>query len=147
VSTAASGVRHLLGVSLQALLIVAIIGLVMIALSPVYKPANDLAGGGQALAAHGRYPGTLVATPNTLQAGDYFDVTGCGYDRTLGNVKIGFTGGSWGSALDAKGCFTITDIPALSGDTLPAGTYEVSAYQYSHRKWVETGETTITVVP
>lgn len=93
-----------------------------------------------------RYPGTLVATPDVLHAGDYFDVTGCGYDTSLGNVKIGFTGGSWGSPLDDDGCFTIPDIPALSGDTLPPGVYEVSAYQKVRKRWRETGETTVTVV-
>jgi hypothetical protein len=91
------------------------------------------------------YPGTLTATPNVLHAGDYFNVTGCGYDRSLGNVIVGFTGGSWGSALDANGCFTIAGIPALSGDTLPAGTYEVTASQYVKGRWTETGDTTVTV--
>jgi hypothetical protein len=95
---------------------------------------------------HNAYTGSLTATPNVLHAGDYFDVHGCGYDTAMGNVIIGFTGGSWGSPLDENGCFTIPHIPALSGDTLPAGTYEVSAYQYNGRRWVETGETTVTVV-
>ena len=81
---------------------------------------NGSQGGG------GSYTGTLTATPNVLHAGERFDVSGCGYDTSLGNVIVGFTGGSWGSALDGNGCFTIPDIPALSGDTLPAGTYEVS---------------------
>jgi hypothetical protein len=94
-----------------------------------------------------RYPGSLTATPNTLHAGDTFTVTGCGYDVSLGNVIVGFTGGSWGSALDSKGCFSIAGIPALSGDTLAAGTYDVSAYQYIHRKLTETGDTSVTVVP
>ena len=93
-----------------------------------------------------RYTGTLTATPNVLHAGDYFTVTGCGYDTNLGNVIVGFTGGSWGSPLDGNGCFTIPGIPALSGDTLPPGTYEVSAYQYVHGKWTETGDTTVTVL-
>ena len=93
-----------------------------------------------------RYSGTLTATPNVLHAGDYFDVHGCNYDVGMGNVLIGFTGGGWGSPLDENGCFTIPDIPALSGDTLSPGTYEVSAYQYNGRRWVETGETTVTVV-
>jgi hypothetical protein len=92
------------------------------------------------------YPGNLTATPNVLKAGDTFTVSGCGYDTSLGNVVVGFTGGSWGSALDANGCFTISGIPALSGDTLPAGTYEVTASQYVHNKWTETGDTTVTVV-
>jgi hypothetical protein len=93
-----------------------------------------------------RYPGTLTATPNVLKAGDTFSVSGCGYDTSLGNVVVGFTGGSWGSPLDTNGCFTISGIPALSGDTLPAGTYEVTASQYVHNKWTETGNTTVTVV-
>ena len=93
-----------------------------------------------------RYSGSLTATPNVLHAGDHFDVTGCGYDTAHGNVIVGFTGGSWGSALDERGCFTIKGIPALSGDTLPAGTYEVSAYQLTGKRWTETGETTVTVV-
>lgn len=100
-----------------------------------------------ALAGKGRgYTGTLVATPSTLHAGDYFDVSGCGYDMSLGNVVVGFTGGSWGSPLDADGCFTIPDIPALSGDTLPPGVYAVTAYQKVRKRWRETGETTVTVV-
>jgi hypothetical protein len=93
-----------------------------------------------------KYTGTLTATPNVLKAGDSFDVHGCGYKTALGNVIVGFTGGSWGSPLDADGCFTITGIPALSGDTLPAGTYAVTAYQYVRNKLTETGETTVTVV-
>lgn len=97
--------------------------------------------------ARSRYSGWLEATPDTLQAGDSFDVHGCGYDRGLGNVIVSFTGGSWGSPLDAAGCFTVSNIPALSGDTLPAGTYPVRAMQYVHHKWTETGETTVTVVP
>jgi hypothetical protein len=94
-----------------------------------------------------RYGGTLTATPNVLHAGDYFDVSGCGYDTSLGNVIINFTGGAWGSPLDSDGCFTIPHIPALSGDTLAPGTYEVTARQYVHKKWTETGDTYVTVVP
>jgi hypothetical protein len=92
------------------------------------------------------YAGTLSATPDVLHAGDYFDVSGCDYNAEYGNVIVGFTGGSWGSPLDSNGCFTISDIPALSGDTLRAGTYEVTAYQYVHGKLTETGATTVTVV-
>jgi hypothetical protein len=106
-----------------------------------------LAASGAVAAGRTKYQGTLAATPNVLQAGDRFDVSGCGYDTAAGNVIVGFTGGSWGSSLDANGCFTIAGIPALSGDTLPAGTYEVGAYQYIHNKWTETGETTVTVIP
>jgi hypothetical protein len=106
-----------------------------------------LAASGAGAAGRTQYRGTLTATPNVLKAGDRFDVWGCGYDTDAGSVIVGFTGGSWGSSLSTNGCFSIAGIPALSGDTLPAGTYEVGAYQYIHNKWTETGETTVTVVP
>ena len=137
-------------------LIIAVIALALAA--PAFSGKGGNAGGngsGGENAGHnngggsgggGDYTGTLTATPNVLHAGESFTVTGCGYDTSLGNVVVGFTGGSWGSPLDGNGCFTIPDIPALSGDTLPAGTYEVAAYQYVHGKWTETGDTTVTVV-
>jgi hypothetical protein len=92
------------------------------------------------------YKGTLTATPNVLKAGDYFTVRGCNYDTSLGNVIVNFTGGAWGSPLDGDGCFTIPDIPALSGDTLAPGTYEVTVRQYVHKKWTVTGDAYVTVV-
>lgn len=101
--------------------------------------------GGSGGSSGGRYSGTLTATPNVLRAGETFDVHGCGYDTSLGNVIVGFTGGSWGGLLDGDGCFTVVGIPALSGDTLPPGTYEVTAYQYVRDRLVETGETTVTI--
>ena len=103
-------------------------------------------GNGGGSSGGGSYTGTLTATPDVLRAGESFAVAGCGYDTSHGNVVVGFAGGSWGSPLDGNGCFTIAGIPALSGDTLPAGTYEVSAYQDVHGKWIETGDTTVTVV-
>jgi hypothetical protein len=93
-----------------------------------------------------KYSGTLTATPNVLHAGDTFTVSGCGYNTADGDVLLTFTGGSWGSRLDSYGCFTIAGIPALSGDTLPAGTYEVRANQNIRGRWTETGGTTVTVV-
>jgi hypothetical protein len=92
------------------------------------------------------YAGSLTATPNVLHAGDEFTVSGCGYDTSKGNVIVFFAGGSWGSALDANGCFSIAHIPALAGDGLPAGTYEVSAHQFNGKRWTETGDTFVTVV-
>ena len=100
------------------------------------------AGGGKGSS----YTGTAWATPNMLHAGDSFTVSGCGYNTDLGNVIVGFTGGSWGSPLGTGGCFTITDIPALSGDTLPAGTYEVTVSQLVRGRWKVTGETYVTVI-
>jgi hypothetical protein len=114
----------------------------LIGLAVVAAPLGMIAS-----AAHRQYAGTLTATPNALHAGDSFTVSGCGYDKSLGNVVVGFTGGGWGSPLDADGCFNIAGIPALSGDTLPAGVYEVYARQYVHKKWTVTGETTVTVLP
>jgi len=93
-----------------------------------------------------KYTKTLTATPNVLHAGDYFDVSGCGYDPSLGNVIVSFTGGGWGSSLNAYGCFTITGIPALSGDSLAPGTYEVRALQFVKNRWRETGQTSVTIV-
>ena len=93
-----------------------------------------------------RYPGSLTATPNVLHAGDVFTVSGCGYDTSKGNVIVAFAGGSWGSALDSNGCFVIPHIPALAGDTLPDGAYEVSASQFNGKRWTETGDTFVTVV-
>ena len=107
---------------------------------------NTGGGSGNSGGGGGRYSGTLTATPNVLHAGDYFDVSGCGYDTSLGNVVVGFTGGGWGSSLDSNGCFTIPGIPALSGDTLPPGTYDVTASQYVDGKLTETGETSVTIV-
>jgi hypothetical protein len=100
-----------------------------------------------AAARHNSYAGTLTVNPSSVRAGDSFTVSGCGYDTRLGNVILGFTGGSWGSPLDANGCFSIAGIPALSGDALPAGVYDIYAYQLVRKRWTLTGETTVTVVP
>jgi hypothetical protein len=108
--------------------------------------AGNNNGGSGSGGGENRYPATLVASPNVVQAGDSFDVSGCGYDASLGNVVVGFTGGSWGSSLDSNGCFTISGIPALSGDTLPPGVYPVTANQYVSGELTKTGETTVTVV-
>jgi hypothetical protein len=121
--------------------------LVMVAALAVAAPAIADKGGNGHGGGPASYTGTLTATPNVLHAGDTFTVSGCGYNTALGNVLVGFTGGGWGSPLDSNGCFSITGIPALSGDTLPPGSYPVTAYQYVHNKWTETGETYVTVVP
>ncbi len=134
-------------------LIIAVLALAIAAPAIAGKGGNGGAGGGGGgnagthggSSGGGSYTGTLTANPDVLHAGDYFTVSGCGYDDEYGNVVVGFTGGSWGSALTA-GCFSIAGIPALSGDTLPAGTYPVTAYQYVNGKWTATGSTTVTVV-
>jgi hypothetical protein len=134
-------------------LLVAVVALALAAPAFSGKGGNPNGGHGNAGGGNGntsggasRYSGTLAASPDVLRAGDRFDVSGCGYDTTLGGVVVGFTGGSWGSTLDGSGCFTITSIPALSGDTLPPGTYPVTANQYVNGKLTKTGETTVTVI-
>lgn len=144
-SAAASGARHVIGVSLQALLIFAIVGLIVLALGPSYKPADFLAGTARVDAAKQKYSGYAWAEPNVVQAGDYFDVYGCDYDTKLGNVIVGFTAGGWGSPLDEDGCFEIEGIPALSGDSLAAGVYDITISQEVRGRWRVTGSTTITV--
>jgi hypothetical protein len=72
VSAAASGLRHLSGVGLQALLIAAIVAATLLALAPVFKPAEDFVGIDGASArgdAHitvpdGVFAGTVTATLN-----------------------------------------------------------------------------------
>lgn len=99
-----------------------------------------------------RFSGSVTLSPSTVQAGGHFGVSGCGFgpygDTEFGNVVVGFAAGSWGSPLDAEGCFTIGDIPALSGDSLPAGDYEVSVYQRIHpNRLTKVATATLTVVP
>lgn len=110
--------------------------------SALAKGSPNAQGGG---AGHA-YAGTLIAAPTVIHVGDRFDVSGCGYNTSLGSVVVGFVGGGSGAALDGNGCFTISGLTALSGDTLAPGTYPVTAYQYVHGKLTETGETTVTVV-
>jgi hypothetical protein len=88
---------------------------------------------------------TIVVSKNPVKAGDMFDVSGCGYNPAYGNVIIGFTGGSWGGVLNASNCFVVAQIPALSGDTLPAGNYPVTGSQYIKGKLTKVSQTYIQV--
>ena len=90
------------------------------------------------------YTPTLTANPNVVSAGGYLNVSGCGYNPDHGGVIVGFTGGSWGQ-VPSGGCIDIAGIPALSGDTLPAGTYPVRAFQYVDGSLTQVAETTVTV--
>ena len=73
ISTAASAARHSLGAVAEAFLIAVIVAAVVLALSPVYQPANIIAGTGTAAAGRvtakitvldGVYAGTTTATLN-----------------------------------------------------------------------------------
>ena len=90
------------------------------------------------------YTPTVTANPSVVHAGDYFTVSGCGFNSNHGGVVIGFTGGSWGQ-VPSGGCINIAGIPALSGDTLPAGTYPVRAFQYIAGDLTQVAETILTV--
>ena len=137
--------RRFIGAAAEAGVIVTLIfGLIS---GTTLAATGNNKGGSGGKAGTTSYAGTLTATPHQLRAGDYFDVQGCGYDTALGDVWLSFVGGSWGSPVNAYGCFEIVGIPALSGDTLPSGTYEVRALQLVGKKWKVTGETYVTVVP
>jgi hypothetical protein len=87
----------------------------------------------------------LTVNPDQVHAGDLFGVSGCGFDESQGSVVVTFTGGSWGSRLDG-GCFAINGIPALSGDTLAAGTYTVTAFQNIGGRWRAITSSTVQVI-
>jgi hypothetical protein len=83
VSTLASGARHLTGVAAQAILIAAIIALVALFLSPVYRPATWIAGTEQAAAARlGSISVTFDGSTAQLTeatSGSIFSASGCGF--------------------------------------------------------------------
>lgn len=88
VSAAASGIRHLSGVGLQALIIVGIVAALLLALSPMFKPAEDLAGingvnagRGTITVPDGVYGGTTTATLNP--GGTVWAFAQCYQDGTL----------------------------------------------------------------
>lgn len=95
-----------------------------------------------------KYSPSLTLSPDAVPMGDYFEVSGSGFNPIYGNVIIGFTGGSWGGPVEADGTFSIGPIAARSGDSLPAGDYPVTAYQVLNThsgKFVEVAEATLTV--
>jgi hypothetical protein len=140
VSATASGVRHIVGVSLQAFLILAIIATLLLALSPVYKPAGFLAGTGAAQAGRASYSPTLqVIWPESLSALDAsgdptpYRVSGCGFNAAYGGVtivvtspeSISFSGGM----PNADGCISVGTWYTQGG-----GHYDIDAFQQVPRK-------------
>jgi hypothetical protein len=80
VSIVASGARHFSGVAAQALLIAAIIAALALALGPVYRPADFIAGTDTAAAARGgKSAASLEANPHFVGPGQGFVVRGAGY--------------------------------------------------------------------
>src|SRR5947207_12586664 len=92
-STAASAARHLGGVGMQPLIIFAIIAALLLALSPVYKPADFMAGTRNASAAAPKgdswielsQPAGAARTSITLGSTVTFAT---GYPRTVKNPRI-----------------------------------------------------------
>lgn len=90
VSRTASAVRHVGGVGLQAVLIAGIVAALLLALSPVFKPAADLAGPQAVLAGRsgnisvpdGAFAGTTTATVNPGGSGTWAYAR-CYQDGTL----------------------------------------------------------------
>ena len=64
-STIGSGARHVVGVGLQAVIVAAIIAVVALAMSAVYKPAGFVAGVDDAAAARGGKP-ALAANGSSI---------------------------------------------------------------------------------
>jgi hypothetical protein len=146
VSTAASGIRHVLGATAQSILIVAIIAALLVA----YAAATNTRPGGaiRALAARGGASAgstaTLTVSPNPVAAWSSFEGSGCGY-RTGKQVNINVSGPSWNAGfpvgVDASGCISFqfwVDGP---------GTYSVTAMQnLSGHKQTVLARATLTAV-
>ena len=128
VSIVAAGARHFSGVAAQALLIAAIIAALALALGPVYRPADFIAGTDSAAAGRSRAWLSLGddARTTTITGGSSYTIVGGGFDPAVG-VAIN---------LAEPGCcrfFTVW--PSADGtisftaDALGPGTYEVRASQ------------------
>jgi hypothetical protein len=127
-SVASSVVRHLVGVGAQALLVAAIIVTLLLALAPIYRPADILAGTKAVNAAPGgkltatiSFPAT-AASRNAYASGevtfavtrsiaenrDVFWVTNTCYDlagQTLSKVDLAVVWGMWNSLEGTAGPF------------------------------------------
>jgi hypothetical protein len=147
VSATASGLRHFAGVSLQAILILAIVITLMVALAPVYRPAGFLSGTGSAQAGRASYSPTLrVVWPESLSALESsgeptpYRIAGCGYDPAFGGVtvvvtspeSISFSGGMPNS----DGCISVG-----TWYTQGAGHYDIEAFQQVRRKSAQVAST------
>jgi hypothetical protein len=83
-SFASSAVRHVLGAGMEAILIALIAAALLLALSPVYRPASELAGAGPADAGGHKASiqvvfGTSALAPVSDESGSIFTAFGCGF--------------------------------------------------------------------
>jgi len=104
VSTFSAGVRHVLSVGLQALLVAAIIGTLALFFSGAYKPASFVAGVQDAAA--GRGAASLDASPHDVAKGQKFMVRGQGYDpnkQTWVKVETSSSTGWYSATVSSAG--------------------------------------------
>jgi len=111
VFTVASGARHFTGVALQALLIAVIVAALALALGPVYRPADFIAGTDSAAAAKGgRTAASLDASPHQVARGERFNVHGSGYttgQATWVKVVTPTSTGYYAAGVDAAGNLSV----------------------------------------
>lgn len=144
----ASGARHIIGVSLQALLIAAIVVALAFAAAVVVGSAPGSAD--SVFAAKGGVKGapaaavattaTLTATCNPCQAGTVVHFTGSGFDAAQAQATLNIANAWTATAVAADGTVSF-DWPYFYG----AGSYSAKAYQFQGNKMVLAAETTVTV--
>lgn len=147
-SAIASTVRHVVGVSLQALLVASIITALVFATAAVSLSAP--AGGDPVLAAKGGVKGapaavaastaTLAATCNPCQAGTVVHFRGSGFDASQGKATLNIANAWTATAVAADGTVAF-DWPYFYG----AGSYSATAYQLQGNKLMMVAETTVNV--
>jgi hypothetical protein len=135
-STAASVVRHVGGVAVEAFLVAALVATVALVFSPVYAPAKFLSGTETTLAAKGgHHAAASVAgcsvTPDAVSVGGLYTVSGGGYAPNLPvMVKSQDSVGSQylSTVTDDTGSFSVRSYASWSGQ------YNVSVYDMSGPK-------------
>ena len=128
VSTVASGLRHSAVAVAEALLVAAIVAALLLALSPVYQPADYLAGTESAQA--GRNQAWLSLSDDAriaaVSTGSQYTVVGGGFDPTTAvSINLGEPG-----CCRFFNVYPTTDGNiGFTGTAAGPGTYEVRAYQ------------------
>lgn len=96
-------------------------------------------------ASAGKYAPTLVATPSTVAEGEYFNLSGCGYDDRQIELSTQYVG-VWKVYADSNGCFSFDFAQATGANGF--GEQNVYARQQSGKSLPKVvAQTTITVTP
>jgi len=145
VSTVASGLRHSAVAVAEALIVAAIIAGLLLALSPVYQPADFLAGTESAQAAKGgraasRAAAGLTSSCNPCTAGSVVQFTGSGFDPSEAKAILNLAGAWTATAVYGDGSVAF-DWPYFQ---MP-GAYTVTAYQHQGQRLVAVASVTVTV--